>query len=223
MSNGSSGSSGASIGTSTYATTSSTSSTTVVPSIITQSDQIAIYFANDLEAFVDHTYINLAREFQIPYEYSQETKDIINMLYADISHMLRDRLITGIHIILSDDAMDPGANAYLVRYHVCYTIDNPNVLLPSNGTEADVTGGLVMPPPKVWQNARFALLIDWSPESKGRRHLVRRPNYLFDWMPREERFDATNVIRYHEGSLVAENASVKRYQAAPPEYQNRIQ
>jgi hypothetical protein len=222
MSNGLPNQSGTGSGTSTYSTTSSTIQTYIVPSVITQSDQIAMYFANDLEAFVKHTHLDLAREFQIPYEYSQDTMDIINMLYADISHMLRDRLITGIHLILSDNEMDVGSNAYVVRYHVCYTITNPNALLSSSSASAEVKGDLVMPPPRVWQGARFALLIDWSPESRGKRHMVRRPDYCFDWMPREERFDATNVIRYSHGALVADTANVIRYEAAPPEYQKRI-
>ena len=217
----SSGPTGPSSGTKTYIQTKLTPQVTVVPSIITQSDQIARYFAKDLESFVQHTHIDLAREFQIPDVYSHNTNDIINMLYADISHMLRDGLITGIHLVLSDDKMDPGSNAYLVRYHVRYTIENPNVPFPSASPGQVTTrgDGLTMPDPKVWRGARFALLIDWSPASKGKRDKIRRPEYWFDWLPREERFDATGTLRYSEGGLEVDSANVLRYESAPPEQQ----
>src|SRR6266566_1864578 len=98
---------GASSSTYTYINTKLTAETetTVVPSIITQSDQIAIYFTDDLEEFVRITHIDLVKAFQIPDDYSHETRDIINMLHEDVAHMLRDGLITGIHLLLSDNVL----------------------------------------------------------------------------------------------------------------------
>jgi hypothetical protein len=193
----------------------------VVPSIITQSDEIATYFAEDLEEFVRLTHTDLANAFQVPTDYPQGTKDIINMLYEDIAHMLRDGLIIGIHLLLSDNVMDPGANAYIVRYHAHYMINNPNNAFSSASAKGRF-GGLLAPPKDVWRNSLFALLIDWSPTAKNRRYHVQRPDYCFDWVTQEKQFDATNVVHFRDGEMAVDSASVKRYESLPPEYQRNI-
>lgn len=215
---------GSSSSTYTYNNTNLTAETetTVVPSIITQSDQIALYFADDLEEFVRLTHTDLATELKIPDDIAHNSRDIIIMLYEDISHMLRDGLITGIHLLLSDRNLDVGTNAYYVRYHVRYLIDNPNNAYtpPSPSTRF---GGLVAPPPKVWHDSRFALLIDWSPSSKERRRMVCRPEYCFDWLPHEDRFDATNEVCYRKGSLAVDSAKlVGRDELATREHQKEL-
>lgn len=224
--------SGSSISTSTYLTTDQTVQATIVPKIITQSDEIATYFAEDLEEFVRLTHTDLALAFQVPHEYSQNSRDIINMLYEDISHMLRDGLITGVHLVLSDNIMDPGSNAFIVRYHAQYLIDNPDPNIstiptqPLNGqSPADPQqdgrfGGLLAPPKDVWRDSLFALLIDWSPTARNRRHSIHRPEYCFDWVTQEKRFDATNVLQFRDGGLAVDSATVaKRIEFLPPEYQ----
>ncbi len=221
---------GASSSTSTYITTQQTVQTNVVPSVITQSDEIATYFAEDLEEFVRLTHTDLAQAFQVPTEYSQDTADIINMLYEDIAHMLRDGLITGLHLVLSDNFMDPGANAFIVRYHAHYMIDNPNggfastipTPSPSGAPSNQRFGGLLAPPKNVWRDSLFALLIDWSPTARSRRHRVQRPEYCFDWVTQEKRFDATNVLQFREGGLAVDSATVKRFESLPPEFQKNI-
>jgi hypothetical protein len=201
------GSSGSS--SSTFVTTRNTTVATVVPTVITQSDQIALYFSEDLEELVRVAGINLAEAFQIPMDYSHDPRDIITLLYEDIAHMLRDGLITGIHLILSDNQTDKGTNAYLVRYHVQYQV---HPLQSSFATSipfpSQRQGGLVAPPAKVWRDARFALLIDWSDQVKDRRHEIRRPNYCFDWIAEEESFDAGNVVCYRHGQMVVDSATL---------------
>ena len=205
----------------TFADTIDTTVTTVVPSIITQSDQIALYFSEDLEELVHLTGIDLAETFQIPLDYFHDPKDIITLLYEDIAHMLRDGLITGIHLIFSDSVMDKGTNAYLVRYHVHYLVNNPNNMFAAP-SPAQRFGGMIAPPRNVWRDARFALLIDWNPSARDRRHRVRRPNYCFDWVAEEDRFDATNVICYREGQMAVDSATVIRKEATPLEHHQGI-
>ena len=206
---------------STFTTSSSTTQTTVSgTNVITRSDEVAVLFTDDLENLVNITGLDLAEAFQIPYELSHDPKDIITMLHEDIAHMLRDSLITGIHMIFSDDEMDKGTNEYLVRYHVHYKVDNLNTFTSDRGIKPE----LIVPPKGIWRDARFSLLIDWSPSAKDRRYRIRRPDYCFDWVIEENRFDATNVICFREGQMVAGSAElVSRSELTSLEHHRDIQ
>jgi len=191
--------------------------TIVVPRVVTQSDEIATYFTDDLERFVQLSNINLAQVLQIPPDYTQDTSDIINTLYEDIAHMLRDQLITGLHILLSDMEPDVNTGMYPLRYHVKYSIGRNLLSSPT----VRRTGGLIEPPKNAWRNARFVLLIDWDTNANERRRQVRRPSYCFDWVPEETRFDATNLICYREGGLTVEGIIVQRDESASAEQHRR--
>lgn len=204
---------GTSSGTTTFVETESTTSTTVVPSIVSRSEYIAQYFASDLEEFLRLTHINLMDELQIPPEYSSDPVDIVAMLYDDLSHMLRDELIIGIHLLLSDNVLDANTGAYPVRYHVQYMINTSSALnptAPSSGASQKPFGGLIAPPREVLKNSRFALLIDWNSTARVRRQRLRRPEYNFDWVQESSRFDATTVLRYRDGGLTVDGAKVER-------------
>lgn len=179
--------------------------TTNPHSIIARSHEVALYFAEDLLQLVNAANIDLASEFQVPLEYSQDPKDIVDMLYEDIAHMLRNGLITGMHLILSDSDMDKGTNAYKVRYHVHYQVDTSS-LATSSGINAGTRTGLEFGPPrKIWHDARFRLLIDWSPSVRDAIHQVRRPEYCFDWVIEENRFDATNLHAFRDGQMTGDS------------------
>jgi hypothetical protein len=169
----------------------------------TQSDQLARYFAEDLEQLVSLAKINLAKEFGFPPEYPSSNQDVIDMLYEDLAHMLRGNLITGIHLVLREPHADPNTGFYPVRYHVHYTVGSKTENI--SGISHGHLGGLTPPPPEVWQDARFALLIDWNSTTKER---VCRPEYLFDWIPDEAHFDSTNLIHYRNEHLAVDGASV---------------
>jgi hypothetical protein len=209
--------------TDTYAYTKETVETLVVPRIITQSDLIATFFVEDLEEFVRLSHTDLAKVLQIPPDYPQDTRDILLMLYEDIAHMLRDQLITGVHLLLSELNPDSNTGAYPLRYHARYTITPDNStspLAPSTSTTSQRIGKTLAPPRNIWRDARFALLIDWNPSAKDRRQKVRRPEYCFDWVPEEARFDPTNLLRYNgEGSFLGE--VVIRHEMTSPAYQKQ--
>lgn len=212
--------------TETYTSTKTTIETTVVPTIITQSDQIAHYFTEDLEKLVRLTNTDLAQVLQIPPEYSQDAKDIVLMLYEDISHMLRDQLITGIHLLLSDPDPDQSTSAYPLRYHARYSINTTSSLLQTSPITANTKreGGQIEPPKDALRDARFALLIDWNQSANDRRRRVRRPDYYFDWVPEISRFDATNLVRYREGGMAVDSAVVvNRAEAISPSRQQKRQ
>src|SRR5947209_8289324 len=93
-----------------------------MPDTQTQSDQLALYFAEDLEQLVSLAKINLAEELGFPPKFPSSNQDVIAMLYDDLAHMLRDNLITGIHLMLREPHVDPMTGSYTVRYYVHYTV-----------------------------------------------------------------------------------------------------
>ncbi|HTK12125.1 MAG TPA: hypothetical protein VL485_33445 [Ktedonobacteraceae bacterium] len=206
--------------TETYDTTASTTEATVTPRVMTQTEQIARYFTDDLTQFVHIANLDLAHELEIPAEEAGDTQEIIEMLFDDLSHMLREGLITGIHLLLSEPRVDANTGAYPLRYHALYTINQPAVAQRS--LKAQRFGGSIEPPDRVWVGARFALLIDWNKSADRRRLQVRRPEYLFDWVPEQTRFDATSLVRYREGGLTSNGAEVvRRVEARSPGYKSR--
>jgi hypothetical protein len=202
--------------TETYAYTRDTTKVTVVPRIITQSEQIARYFTEDLVEFVKQANIDLMRELEIPPEYARNTDEVVWMLFDDISHMLRDGLITGVHLLLSEPKIDPNSHAYPLRYHAMYTINNPERSLRKPSDTLRRFNGFLAPPRNVWIGARFALLIDWNASANQRRRQAHRPEYCFDWVPEQSRFDETSLIRYREGRMTFEAATVNRAEFKSP-------
>jgi len=201
--------------TETYALTTATTDVTVVPRIITQSEQIARYFTEDLEKFVEQSHIDLIKVLEIPPDQAYSTRDVIYMLFDDISHMLRDGLITGIHLLLANPDIDKNLHAYPLRYHAMYTINVPARSLKESN-ESQRFNGFLAPPHNVWVGARFALLIDWNPTANSNRHRIRRPEYCFDWVPEHNRFDETSLIRYREGGMAFAGATVNRAEFKSP-------
>ena len=206
----------------TQSTSASTVTTTVTSQVITQTDQIASYFIKDLEKFVQYAHIDLIDALQIPPDYSQDTGDIILLLYEDISHMLRDELIVGIHLILCENELDPNTGSYPLRYHVFYAINNASA--PAAGTPMPPApkGTELQIPPEIWRNTRFSLLIDWDERAIDKHFHVRRPNYCFDWIPEEMRFDAANLIQWQHANITAGNAEVNRTETVSPAHQKRL-
>src|SRR5437763_766119 len=110
-----------------FAATVNTVETTVIPRIVTQSQQIARYFTDDLKHFLRQTGFNLIKYLDIPDDYPQDTEEIIEMLYEDLSHLIRDKLIIGINLLISDPDPDPNLQgAYRLRYHALYQLEVPN-------------------------------------------------------------------------------------------------
>jgi hypothetical protein len=201
-----------------YAYTKDTTEVTVVPRIITQSEQIARYFIEDLTELVKLTNIDLITTLDIPSEYARSVDDILSMLFDDLSHMLRDSLITGVQLLLSEPKVDPNTHAYPLRYHAIYTIhmNTPGRTLKRPETTQRRFNGHLAPPKNVWIDARFALLIDWNPTAAERRRIAHRPEYWFDWVPEQARFDATSLVRYREGGMTFDEVRVDRTEARSP-------
>jgi hypothetical protein len=200
--------------TETYAYTKATAAAVVVPRVVTQSEQVARYFTEDLTYFLQETGINLLDELHIPTEYAHSNREALEMLYDDLAHMLRDQLITGIQLLLAEPKLDPNTHAYPLRYHAMYLVEMPARGAQAGGSAQEMQarrlGGYLAPPRQSWVGARFALLIDWNRSATERRLQARRPEYCFDWVTGGTRYDATTLIRYREGGLTSEGAQVVR-------------
>ncbi len=207
--------------TETYATTEETTEVTVTPVVMTQTEQIAGFFIDDLTHFIHLTNIDLLKELEIPREpdYSGSREDILHLLYEDLTHMLREGLISGIHLLLSESQPDANTGRYMLRYHATYTIDQAQQGQRRLQADVERFGGTLIPPPHVWEKARFALLIDWNRSVAERRRQVHRPRYFFDWVPPSARFDERSLVRYREGGLTYNGATVvERTEARSPGY-----
>jgi hypothetical protein len=189
----------------------------VVPRAIVQSEQIARYFTEDLEKFIEDTHIDLMQQLDIPPYFAQSSREVLEMLSDDLAHMLRDSLITGIHLLLSNPHIDPNIQAYPLRYHAEYTIttirsnDGGRDITPARPASEYIkrrTNGYLKPPDGSWIGAKFALLIDWNTSLSERRRTAGPPYYFFDWVPKNEVYEATSQVRFREGGMELDGVEV---------------
>lgn len=197
----------------TYVEEKTTEKTTVTPLITTQSEAIATYFIDDLTDFIRDMRIDLLKYLEFPPEESQDLHEVLQMLFDDLARMLRDRLITGIHLLLSANELDPNVHAYPVLYHAHYQVFVHERILGAPKDEepkSERWGGRLEPPPIAWTHARFALLIDWAPSaSRERRKRVNRKfGYLFDWVPDNARYDPSSLLKFRDGGLTMVGANL---------------
>lgn len=212
------GSPGIGIGSKTKAEAEVKTKVTTDTDPIVQSEEIARYLGDDLREFVEKKNIDLAAYLHVSPESLLDTVNLIKRLCADIEQMLRRQLIRGVHLLLSDRVQDPNAAAetYKLTYHARYLIYQPErVLRPES--EAP-WGDRLLPPPDAAGGARFAVLIEWSPEATAQlRASVHWPDYLFNWVPEEAQYDASRLISYRFGGMMASGAEVKRVESSTPE------
>jgi hypothetical protein len=198
----------ASTGTTTYASTTATRTQSyTVPRVATKTQQISRYLADDLCGLVEDAQIDLKDSLGMPPDgYTTTDEFLAHLICNDIEQMLRDGLITGVHFLLSEDTQDPNTGFYNLRYHVEYQIDNDQVAQRSLGGNAlQQFGERLTPPSAATVKARFALLIDWSPRiTLDDIKEVQRPRYFFDWLPANNRFDGTSLVRFSVGGLGTE-------------------
>ncbi|HEU5382461.1 MAG TPA: hypothetical protein VFV38_44180 [Ktedonobacteraceae bacterium] len=207
-----------------YAVAETTEKVTVVPRTIAQSEQIARYFIEDLEHFIAETHIDLMYELGVPSEEAQDSEEVMRKLFDDLSQLLRNSMITGIHLLLSEPTADPNSSQYKLRYHAEYTINTParDIRPDREQYTSQRINGYLQPGRGIWLGAKFALLIDWNPSMNERRRNARQPEYWFNWLPRQERFDPTTLVRYREGGMAFDGANVvHRSESTAPGYDAR--
>jgi hypothetical protein len=198
-----------------YVETTPDATATVVAASFTQSEAIATYFHDDLERFLQRTQLSLFEYLQVPG--GMTPRELLNLLYDDLAHLLRDRLITGMHIILYNPTFDATRQAYPIVWHAQYLIEWPARVLNPGSQPAESWGGRLNVPEGAWMNAKFAIIIDWAADARDRRSLARRANgYWFDWVARGNRYDASSLVQYQNGGMSVEGAVVRRDVSAVP-------
>jgi hypothetical protein len=204
--------------TETFATTDQTVETEVTTTTLTQSEAIAMYFCEDLEEFIQKARVNLSNYLNIPSTISVQVRELLEWLFDDLTHLLRNELIVGIHILLYTPQIDPALNAYPLIYHAHYVIRERERSIDPDEQGTVSHGGRLAPPAGAWINAGFAILVDWNPSSSpNARALAQRSNgYWFDWVPEEARYDATVLLQYRQGDLSTHDVTVTRWEATLP-------
>lgn len=190
-------------GTSTQMLAFTSTETTVVPKtrVGAHSQQVARYLSEDLQALMRQTSIDLARWLQIPpNEYPSDALFLAELLCNDLEQMLHDRLITGVHVLLCENRLDPRRGGYRVGYHAEYRMQFSALLLKEEALNQYC--GRPQFPADVASWERFALLIDWDPQASPQEiEQVRRPRYLFDWVPADDCYDTNSLVQYGGGGL----------------------
>lgn len=204
-----------------YAETTEKVTVSIVSRTIAQSEQIARYFLDDLERFLADTHIDLMSELGVPPEEAEDSQEVMRKLFDDLAHLLRDSMITGIHLLLSDRTADPNSKQYKLRYHAEYTLmQQARDIRPDRERyQSQRVNGYLKPKNGSWIGARCVLLIDWNPTMNERRRSASQPEYWFNWIPRQERFDPTTLVRYREGGMAFDGANVvSRVEYTAPGY-----
>ena len=183
--------------------------TFAAPRVGTRTQQLTRYLADDLHMLVKDGQIDLAYWLGIPpSEYITDSEFLADIICNDIEQILRDGFIRGVHFLLSDTQPDPMSGCYNLRYHVQYRIDIPVRQLSDDALQQ--SSDRLQLPRDASLGARFALLIDWNPQlNPAEIELVRRPRYFFDWVPINERYGATSLVRYRTDGLTTEIVQIE--------------
>lgn len=170
-------------------------------------EYVALALAADLRQIALETGIDFAAYLNVPAdEYLWHAHDLIEEICDDIERMLRYRLLTAIHVLLSDPEPHPATGIYTARYHALYTIEVPRTL----GSEPPAQTSVERPAitRDLWQDARFALVVDWDAKADWqKRSQLRRPAYNFDWATALDPYYPSTVVRYDEGGIARASAS----------------
>lgn len=175
--------------------------------LITQSEAVAWYVHEDLLSFVSSQDVDLSEALGIPHEQrSYANHELVELLCDDIAHMLRDGLVSRLHLLVHDPQLDPSTKAYPLLYKATYEIS----LQRSLATEAARRRGGLLQAPE-FAGGRFAILIHWHPDAdpERRRH-VCYPRYNLNWVAPDRSFDGTSLVHYRDGSLTADGATIVR-------------
>lgn len=198
--------SGASTGTSTYQTVDPTAQQSTVATavteeaVITGAQQIAAYFNDDLAELVRRSGVSLGRDLGAEELFLEDRRLYMTLLCSDIANLLEAQLITAVTLLLFDPK-EQANGTRLVRYRAIYTIQR-SLAQTGSGQKArtlERSGGLLEPPTALAGQTRFALLVDWEPNSEERRNwTIKTPPYHFQWIPAQSAaFDDSQLANPH--------------------------
>lgn len=192
-------------------------STRVETNVMTRSEQIARYLGDDLLYLVKRASIDLGEWLGVPTDYVRDPDYLVQMICADVELMLRNGLINGADIMVTDPQPDTSGQ-YSVRYLSRYLIEGPTEGNPVNPQPAKFWGGLIRPPDPTLASAfHFVFGIEWRPDvDQQARSEVRTPKYLFDWVPADGSYDSSQLVGVRYGGMEISGASVMRVEFIDP-------
>jgi hypothetical protein len=175
--------------------------------LITQSEAVAWYLHEDLATFVESQQIDLSDVLGIPLDQrTYRNSELIELLCDDIAHMLREGLVSRVHLLLYDRQVDTSSGAFPLIYKATYEISLQRGLSTEGARRR---GGLLRPPE--FGAGEFAILIDWHRDANhSRRRRIGYPAYNLNWVPPDQRYDGTTLVKYRDGSLTADGAVIVR-------------
>lgn len=183
-----------------FLVTATTQTACAVPRSAMQGDAIAGYFIEDLADLLRAGRLNLAAHLHVPASYPRNPREVQEMLYADLTHLLRDGLLGALHLILFEH--EPNEyDEHVVRYHARYLAQRDAVL----HQDLVCTAGRVPPPLELARGARLALVIEWDALALMERRLdaCRAQGYCFDWPADDPQPDDLNLLRFVGTSIAA--------------------
>lgn len=187
---------------------------TTYTDVLTATEAAARLVGRDLRFLVHTARVSLADQLDVPREMARDEQVVLELLLHDIERMLRQNLISAVHLLLSD----PQANAdnqRTVRYHTRYEVRREHV----RSDAWSQWGDIAMAPPRALTDARFTLAISWRPQtSRDKRRSVKPPEYFFAWLPDGRNYDQAGLVRYRFGGVNTSAAQISRVEFSRPGY-----
>lgn len=183
-----------------FVVTATTLTACAVPRSAMQGDAIAGYFIEDLADLLRAARLNLAAHLHVPATYSRNPREVQEMLYADLTHLIRDGLLGALHLMLFDQ--EPSEyDEHAVLYHARYIAQRDAIL----HQDLICTAGRLLPPGDLVRGARLALALEWDALALMERRLdARRAHgYCFDWPADDPQPDELNLLRFIGDSIAA--------------------
>jgi hypothetical protein len=181
--------------------------------VLTATEAAARFIGRDLRYLVGAARYPLGQQLHVPPEMAKDDTVVVELLMHDIERMLRQNLISAVHLLLCDKEVNPN-NQRSVRYYAHYEVRRDTVR-SGNGVWNDI----VKAPPRALINADFTLGISWREgmtREKGRR--VRPPEYFFTWLPDGRSYDKLGLEPYRFGGLDADLIQIIRVEYTRPGY-----
>jgi hypothetical protein len=163
---------------------------------------LAHYLKDDLLAYLNDASapLDLHRWLDLPRgQYPQKPEYMVHLLCDDIDMLIRDKLITTVHVIFSD--LEMINDHYEMTYHARYFVTVPEWV----GRHPEVVlgrGASTRAAPETMRDKHFMVLVDWlSGITRARIASMRRHRHFFDWIASSERFDRRTMATYRQGGV----------------------
>jgi hypothetical protein len=163
---------------------------------------LAQYLKDDLLAYLRDPAapLDLLRWLDLPPgQYPYKPEYMVHLLADDIDMLIRDKLITTVHVIFSDLEMID--DHYEMTYHARYFVSVPD-WLQRHPEIPILRGEAARPAIENMRDKHFMLLVDWLPGiTRARIESIRRHRHFFDWIASCEHYDRRTMGTFRQGGV----------------------